>query len=91
MITNNCILLCTGGKLACKAAREIATSLGARMTMPLSVAGAFHTTYMEPAVAGLREALSSVKINKPRIPVISNVDAKPHYEPDDIREVRIMM
>jgi len=27
-----------------------------------------------------------VEIKSPRIPVISNVDAKPHYDPDDIRE-----
>ena len=31
------------------------------------------------------EALEGVEIGKPRIPVISNVDARPHSDPDAIR------
>ena len=31
--------------------------------------------------------LKTVDIKKPRIPVISNVDAKPHYDPDEIRDI----
>lgn len=41
---------------------------------------------MEPAVASLKKVLSEVNIQAPRIPVISNVDAKPHYDPQDIRD-----
>lgn len=40
----------SGGKLACAAAVEIAPTKGARMAVPLSVAGAFHTSFMQPAV-----------------------------------------
>ena len=47
--------------------------------------GAFHTDFMEPAVGRLKEALALATITTPRIPVISNVDAQPHYTPDDIR------
>lgn len=42
---------------------------------------------MKPAVASLEEVLSGVTISKPRIPVISNVDAKPHSDPDTIKSL----
>ncbi len=38
----------------------------------LKVAGAFHTRFMEPAVAVLREAALSVKVNDPVIAIYSN-------------------
>lgn len=65
--------------------KEIAPEKGARMAVTLSVAGAFHTDFMLPAVASLERVLATVDIQTPKIPVISNVDAKPHYEADDIR------
>jgi len=60
----------------------------ARMTVKLSVAGAFHTEFMSPAVPKLSELLSNIEIKPPRIPVISNVNALPHSDdPAIIREV----
>lgn len=56
------------------------------MAVALAVAGAFHTSFMDPAVEKLKAALSEVDIKPPRIPVVSNVDAKPHYDPQDIRD-----
>lgn len=61
--------------------------MGARMAVPLSVAGAFHTSFMQPAVEPLRRALASVQLQTPRIPVISNVDARPHFAAADIRDI----
>ena len=61
--------------------------MGARMAVPLAVAGAFHTSFMEPAVSRLQKVLTEVDIKTPRIPVVSNVDAKPHYDPKEIREI----
>lgn len=58
-----------------------------RMTVPLAVAGAFHTDFMEPAVSKLADVLKDVDIKKPRIPVISNVDAKPHSDPEVIKKI----
>jgi len=57
--------------------------------IPLAVAGAFHTPLMQPAVERLRAALADVPLQKPRIPVISNVDARPHDDPEKIRELLI--
>lgn len=44
---------------------------------PLSVAGAFHTGHMAPAVAALREAAASVTVSDPEIVLLSNRDGEP--------------
>ncbi|KAL7518020.1 hypothetical protein ACHAWX_002886 [Stephanocyclus meneghinianus] len=87
-------LLCNGNYAvsghmkACDTVAEIAKpDFGARMTVKLAVAGAFHTDFMAPAVESLKEVLAGIEIKKPRIPVISNVDAKPHSDPGTIKEL----
>jgi [acyl-carrier-protein] S-malonyltransferase len=59
----------------------------ARMAVKLAVAGAFHTDFMAPAVAKLEEVLNEVEVSKPRIPVVSNVDAKAHSDPAVIKSI----
>lgn len=79
---------CSGTEAACGVVSEIAKpEFKARMVVKLAVAGAFHTDFMKPAVGALEEVLSTVEIKKPRIPVISNVDAKPHSDPDTIKKL----
>jgi len=46
---------------------------GARLR-PLTVAGAFHTAHMAPAVAALREAAAGVTVRDPAIVLLSNAD-----------------
>jgi [acyl-carrier-protein] S-malonyltransferase len=46
---------------------------------------AFHTPLMQPAVERLTAALATAAFSVPRIPVVSNVDARPHTDPDEIR------
>ena len=78
----------SGSSKACDVVAEIAKpEFKARMTVKLAVAGAFHTDFMAPAVSALEEVLAETEIKKPRIPVISNVDAKPHSDPDTIRKL----
>lgn len=78
----------SGGLDGCAVVEKIAKpDFKARMTVKLAVAGAFHTDFMQPAVEKLRGALASTNISTPRIPVISNVDAKPHSDPDTIRDI----
>ena len=78
----------SGSSKACDVVAEIAKpEFKARMTVKLAVAGAFHTDFMAPAVSALKDVLAEVKISKPRIPVISNVDAKPHSDPDTIKKL----
>ncbi len=55
----------------------------------LTVAGAFHTELMKPADDILAETLQGIEIRTPQIPVWSNVDAKAHTEPAEIRSLLI--
>lgn len=75
----------SGSKAACARAAELAVAQGAMKAIPLPVAGAFHTALMQPAVAALTSALAAAKFQTPRIPVVSNVDAAPHQDPEEIR------
>jgi [acyl-carrier-protein] S-malonyltransferase len=77
-------LVLSGEKAACAKAEEIANQEGGR-AVPLAVAGAFHTPLMKPADERLAEAIAQATISKPRIPVLSNVDAKSHEDPQEIR------
>jgi len=78
----------SGGVAGIDKAAEIAKpQFKARMAVKLAVAGAFHTQFMSPAVDQLKEALAKTDIKEPRIPVISNVDAKPHADPEVIRDI----
>jgi len=79
---------CSGSIAARDKLCEIAKpEFKARMTVPLAVAGAFHTDYMGAAVETLKGVLSETTFTKPRIPVVSNVDAKPHSDPEAIKAI----
>jgi [acyl-carrier-protein] S-malonyltransferase len=88
-------LLCPGNIVisgtvgACERAAEAAQSFGAMKAVPLAVAGGFHTGLMRPADQRLAEVLAKVPMHPPRIPVISNVDARPHDSPEEIRQLLI--
>ncbi|CAM8950136.1 unnamed protein product [Rhodiola kirilowii] len=77
----------SGGVKGIEAVEAKAKSFKARMTVRLAVAGAFHTRFMEPAVSRLEAALAATNIRTPRIPVISNVDAQPHSDPESIKKI----
>lgn len=87
-------LLCPGNLVvsghhdACEELERRAGQSGAR-TVRLSVAGAFHTSLMKPADSQLADALASVSFSAPRIPVWSNVDRKPHSDPEEIRALLV--
>jgi len=79
----------SGTKAACARIAELAPERGAMKAIPLAVAGAFHTSIMRSAVARLTDALAGVAMQKPRIPVVSNVDAAPHEDPEEIRNLLV--
>ena len=82
-------IVVSGNTPACERIADLATAAGAMKVIPLAVAGAFHTSLMQSAVERLRKALADVPMQRPRIPVVSNVDARPHDDPDEIRELLI--
>ena len=82
-------IVVSGTNAACERAAEMAPSMGAMKAVPLAVAGAFHTKIMRPADEQLAEALAEVPMQRPKIPVISNVDAQAHDDPEEIRQILI--
>jgi [acyl-carrier-protein] S-malonyltransferase len=46
--------------------------------MALPVGGAFHSPLMAPAAASLRSALTATTFREGSVPVVANVDARPH-------------
>src|SRR3712207_1346256 len=66
-------------------ALALAQAQGARRVVLLPVSAAFHSSLMEPVVAGLRPLVEAAPLRAPRVPVISNVDARPLTTADDLR------
>lgn len=82
-------LVVSGDVAACEEVERLATEAGALSTIRLAVAGAFHTELMAPAIAPLTAALNAATIKPPRIPVPSNVDAQPHQDPAELRQILV--
>ena len=88
-------LLCPGNTVvsgalaALETFEQICLAKGGIRTARLAVAGAFHTTLMKPADDRLADALTKATMTAPRIPVWSNVDAKPHSDPAEIRALLV--
>jgi [acyl-carrier-protein] S-malonyltransferase len=80
-------IVVSGDRAACQRLEEAAPAAGAMKSVRLEVAGAFHTQLMQPAVERLSAALAGAEFRPPRIPVVSNVDALPHTDPDEIRSL----
>jgi [acyl-carrier-protein] S-malonyltransferase len=81
-------IVVSGEKAACDAIERLVAEAGVR-TVRLAVAGAFHTEIMRPAEESVALALDQVTIRPPRIPVWSNVDARPHTDPAEIKALLV--
>ena len=79
----------SGGLASCQRVPDVAESAGAMKCIPLAVAGAFHTPIMESAVSKLESALESVDLTSTRVPVYSNVDASPHSDPIEFKQLLV--
>lgn len=77
----------SGDVQAIEKAIEIARDVGIRRVRQLPVGGAFHSPLMQDALNGLVEALDKVDIKPTRIPVYSNVEARPVSDPEHIRQL----
>ena len=64
---------------------ENARDLGVKRAIPLKVAGAFHSTFMEPAAETLAATLAEVELRQQMFPVWANTTGRPHHL-DDVRE-----
>ncbi len=67
-------------------ARRLAQVKGSRRIVPLKVSGAFHSSLMEPAIPGLKDAISRFTFNLTSAPIVSNVTAETVTEVEAIKE-----
>jgi [acyl-carrier-protein] S-malonyltransferase len=79
----------SGSVEAIARAQALAKERGAKRAVPLEVAGAFHTPLMQPAADQMKTVLAKIEIRPPKVPVISNVTAKPVQDPQEIRRLLV--
>jgi [acyl-carrier-protein] S-malonyltransferase len=73
-----------GDAQAVALAGEKLREAGARRVMPLPVSAPFHSALMEPVKARLEPVLRGIAWAQPRVPVITNVEAKANRATDRI-------
>ncbi|WP_146587987.1 ACP S-malonyltransferase [Puniceibacterium confluentis] len=74
---------------AVERAVDLAKAKGAKRAVILPVSAPFHCLLMEPAARAMAEALESVSINPPQVPLVANVTASAVSEPDAIRSLLV--
>jgi [acyl-carrier-protein] S-malonyltransferase len=74
----------SGDKAAVERAVELAKAKGAKRAMMLTVSAPFHCSLMQPAADAMREALATVTVKPPLVPLIANVTAAPVTDPAEI-------
>jgi [acyl-carrier-protein] S-malonyltransferase len=79
-------IVISGERGALSVAMELAKARGARRVIPLPVSGAFHSPVMQPAAAGLAQAIEQTEVHDATIPLIGNIHAVPLTEAQALRE-----
>ncbi len=79
----------SGSKAAVERAAEIAKEKGAKRAIMLPVSAPFHCALMQPAADVMAEALASVEIKAPTVPLVANVRAEAVADPDMIRQLLV--
>ncbi len=75
-----------GNADAVQRAMGLAKEAGAKRALPLAVSVPSHCSLMQPAAEQFAARLAQTVINTTSIAVLQNVDAKPHDQPDVIRD-----
>jgi [acyl-carrier-protein] S-malonyltransferase len=81
-------IVLSGAIAACERAAKVAETKGVR-SMPLKVAGAFHSPFMQSAADQMAQVLAGVPFCPPKVPVISNVTAQPHGSIESIKQLLV--
>lgn len=82
-------IVLSGAKDKILEAEKLAQAAGAKKTVLLQVAGAFHSPLMASAAVKLDQALAGVTLQAPSIPVVSNVTGRPHGAPAEIKALMV--
>ncbi len=78
-----------GNAEAVARACDLAKAKGAKRALPLPVSAPFHCALMEPAARRLKDVLATVSVSPLRIPVVSNVEARPNQDPARVAELLV--
>lgn len=76
----------SGHAAAVERAVELAKARGAKRAVMLPVSAPFHCALMQPAADAMAEALASVTLKAPVVPLVGNVMAGPSDDPALIRD-----
>ena len=79
----------SGEKSAVEVAIELAKNSGAKRAIMLPVSAPFHCELMAPAAEKMSIELENTKIEKPIIPIVSNVSAQAISDPAEIKELLV--
>src|SRR5581483_259532 len=78
-------LVISGASEKIAQACELAKARGAKRALPLTVAGAYHSALMASAKPKLASELAGVHWQTAKVPVVSNVTARPHGGVEEIK------
>lgn len=79
----------SGTKAAVERAAELAKAKGAKRAMLLPVSAPFHCALMQPAADAMAEALASVEMKAPCVPLVANVIASAVSDPEEIKKLLV--
>jgi [acyl-carrier-protein] S-malonyltransferase len=79
----------SGHREAVERALDIAKAKGAKRAILLPVSAPFHCALMQPAADAMAEALASVTLRAPAVPLVANVRAEAVADPDTIRALLV--
>jgi len=79
----------SGSVEAIAKAESQAKAQGAKRTIKLEVAGAFHSSLMQPAADSFKDVLAKMDIRQPAWPIVSNVTGSPVQDPEEIRRLLV--
>ncbi len=78
-----------GHRTAIERAMALAKERGAKRALPLPVSAPFHCALMAPARRGLEPELAATAFADPRVPVVTNIDARPVDTADAARQALV--
>ncbi len=82
-------IVISGATEAIEKAVEIAAEKGAKRSVILPVSAPFHCAMMAPAAEVMAEVLADTRLERPLVPVVTNVTAAQEVQPDEIRRLLV--
>ncbi len=79
----------SGATAAVERAVELAKERGVRKAVMLDVSAPFHCPLLQPAADAMAEALATVDIDEPVVPLIANVTAAPVSDPEEVKRLLV--